>query len=185
MPRPYSAKTKRYAIRLCEMLASNTHLFYSEIVDGLGLDGADTAVRLADAAQYAIRKALKGEEGSWSPEVDGGIRMDWYERCAEAALLIKSGWRIGDPVEIPRPTTIDSMNKILQEVYSPETVSKMAEEGRANFAQLWKDEVEGALVQPIARDEVKTDSDAIINNVVDPPTEPSAYGEPGDYGSDS
>ncbi len=79
--RPYSKQTVRDAALLCDLLASNRCATF-EAADALGVREASTAFRLACEAQDAISLALN------SFEING----------AEAAALIRSGWRIGEPV---------------------------------------------------------------------------------------
>lgn len=102
MPRPYSKKTVDDAVTLLDTLASScdetiadTTMMFDTAAKQLGIAPHTTAYRLADAAANAI-----DDLDLMRLNVDDELR----ELHAEAADLVRSGWMIGDPVDLlPAP----------------------------------------------------------------------------------
>lgn len=111
MARPYSRKTKKDAIAICELMASNDRAAgYAEVLHLLGVKLSSTAVRLAEEAWDAV-----------ASKVD----LAYGEVYAEAAALIRSGWMIGDDIELlpqPNPT----LEAILKRNYPAEAITEAA-----------------------------------------------------------
>ena len=83
MPRPYNLKTRKDAVQICTMLASNK-LCFAEAIQYLGIKPSSTGPQLAGHAYNAVSKFIPGQQ--------------WPAVWSEAAELIHSGWRLDEPL---------------------------------------------------------------------------------------
>lgn len=122
MPRPYNQKTVKDALLLLDIYASNNCSF-EEAASGAEVRPSSTGYRVAE---HLIDKLA-----DMFPE----------ERLAvvsgEAAGLLREGWRIGD--EIPQHANTQLANKIIEQTYSPDVVTKMVESPNPLFAMITRD----------------------------------------------
>ncbi len=114
MPRPYNLKTKRDAAFICDTLASNKGMTFAEVVVGLGIKPSSTGPQLAGNAFKAVSDFLSKHT------------VPWTDIWSEAAELIRSGWRLDEPLERIAPSNTEASDAILKEVYSPDVVTQMA-----------------------------------------------------------
>ena len=93
MPRPYNLKTRKDAVDICTILASNAPMSFAETVNALGIKPSSTGPQLAGHAYNAVSKFIPGQQ--------------WPAVWSEAAELIRSGWRLDEPLErIPQPKVV-------------------------------------------------------------------------------
>jgi hypothetical protein len=124
--RPYSKKTIEDAILICDVRASNPDAWsHAYTMIDLDIRLSSTSVKLAMAAYDAVDN-VNCHYGS--------------EVWAEAAQLIREGYRIGDSVErLPRQLTLPGFDDLLKKTYSPETVTGLAFTSKPPFSGLVKD----------------------------------------------
>lgn len=114
----FTKKTREGAADACMLIASSEHpgtLNYEDV--GVEKDSREAA--LARAAFWAIPDDILAGDS-----LDDKARTWW----GEAELLLRSGWRPGDPVEVfPLDATTESVTAILKGIYSTAAMQEMAD----------------------------------------------------------
>lgn len=174
MARPYSKRTVDQAEELLLVKVSEVCLL-KDAADAIGLPTHTTAFRLALEAEDAVYGALPFNS--------------FDDVCVEAAALIRSGWMIGDPIELLLPVETESTTEAAEEPLREDEKAFFVQDHLADAAA-----PEAAFVQPLqvatpsgtepyVRDPSRPEAGTVID--LEPVEYVADTYSNGDYGADS